>query len=325
MKIRSLIGSIGRALVRYSGRPATQAPPEISPFDDLMNKLKDGAVVIPDAPPGLKGIDRAPPKHWTPQALGAEIRRRMAPIEGQMRGMDAEDAVAMARRALEGLPVVVGSTPGHQSMSISSTDEFDAASTEYEPHHEHVTSFVTGGGEADDNAAFNGPSVPWDAIAPLRREVMGTADDRRWSFGRFATRTMRSPMATWMIGVTRDQFGIYMREFYCCSPIHEGRMLSALIHLPSGTGLGLFLNAEAARNAAEIAMNMHGIDWLKSVDPLNPTTWERDTASRLATAWRSSGIVPAPFHAHEDGQDHPLIVHMQTLATTTNGKPEKLS
>lgn len=283
MKIRDLIGSLGRSLVRYSGGPATSAPPKFA-------------------------MDCT-------EALGSEIKARMKAIGPSLRGKPRQEKEEIVRAAMADLGPVVHVTssdlPGDDDEDEGGFAIGDLLHPVYAP---------------DTGAVLDGLPLPFEAMPRLRRDIMGAADDARWSLGKFAVRSGNTVYAVWMIGLTRGQFGVYNKAFHCCEPVDEERILSALIHLPTGTGLGLFMTNETARAAAEIAMNMHGVDWLHAVNPEHAETWQMDLVGRLRAAWRAMDIVPAPFHSH-DGNQQAITVYMRHIGVSplSPQQKEKLS
>lgn len=299
MRFRRLIEAIGRSLVRYSEVPATS----VSPQNPENRRVYSQDEIVPPSAVSPAGPDF--------KALAREVEARMVKITPTLLGMTSDEKLAVVRAALADLGPDVKVTAG--AVSIGDAEDVEAA---HRP--------VYAPDAVDDDVIVDRPPIPFSSTQGIRRSIMGV-DDPRWSFCKFATRSPRTSYAVWMTGVTCQQFGIYNKRFWCCEPVNDERVLSALIHLPSGTGMGLFLTHDAARAAAEIAMNLHDIDWLHEVDPLNPQSWQIDLLGRLSTAWSAMDIRTAPFHAQDGGDEEISVMMRLSTPSLTPQQKEKLS
>lgn len=316
MKILDLVG---RALVRYFKRPATSAPPKFGhnahpprDLDKPARRTPLPPLAFPDRPAGpttsatfddlmesLKKFNdqtnaKAPPSFGRKaDGVAEEVERRLAALD--IPDDADEDTIAdMAREALADMPNVrIGGV-----MRASK-----------------ITDALRG----PDLTTVNDPdNMTWNEWQSFMKTVNAPAG---WSVCRFGAR-WGDETCGMMFGITRGDFGVYTKEFYVCSPVHEGKVLAALIHLPTGTGVGVFLTAEQAIEAAELAMALGGINWRTSIDPTRPDTWS-DIRVRMGQAWEASGLHVAPFHAHDHGTDGEIAIWMSTNATRQAGKPEK--
>lgn len=318
MKILDLVG---RALVRYFKRPATSVPPQSGPnalprdLDAPVHKTPIPQVSFPDRPTGptkpatfddlmasLRGFNAEAPdfmdrlrQHESTNrpAIADEVERRLAALD--IPDDADEDTIAdMAREALADMPNV------HIGGVMRASKITDAL-------------------RGPDLTTINDPdNMTWSEWQSFMKTVNAPAG---WSTCRFGAR-WGDETCGMMFGITRGDFGIYTKEFYVCSPVHEGKVLAALIHLPTGTGVGVFLTAEQAIEAAELAMALGGVNWRTSIDPTRPDTWS-DIRVRMGQAWEASGLHVAPFHAHDHGTDGEIAIWMSTNATRQAGKPEK--
>lgn len=296
MKILDLVG---RALVRYFRRPATQASPqngtELPPlsfpdrptgptsaasFDDLMAALRDFNVKDPEIKDRIN--------------TQAEVERRLAALDIP----DDADEDTIARMAAEAVADIPGVRIGG---AIRVSDK-----------HKGLR------GPDMGKTGFDPEDMSWRDWQDWMKAVNAPPG---WSPCRFGARCGDETCGQ-MFGITRGDFGIYTKEFYVCAPVHGGQVLAAVIHLPTGTGVGVFLTAEHAVEAAELAMALGGIDWRTSIDPMNPDTWA-DIRTRMGQAWEAAGLHVAPFHAHDNGTESEIAIWMSTTATRQAGKPEK--
>lgn len=317
MKFRDLIKAIGASLVRYSDRPATSVPPE----NDIPAFL--------GVPIGARAHDREQKIHDAKRvsphvtATMAEIERRMESIRDDLAAMDdPQDQAELIRMALGDMPNV------HVGAMMGGRGEFKdvmrpASTPQSEPHAARIDAAM-GHVIAPDGAITDITPLTWDQINQTRAHI---GDHPRWSMCKYPIRTRSSDYGLWMIGLVRDQFGVHNAPFHACHPVHDDVVLTSLTHLPTGKGIGLFSDHEAAILAGDILANLTGLDWA-SLDVDNPDAWEAGMVSRVHAAWNAAGIGLAPFHAHSYGRDgnvspDELVVH-QTSQSASKPQKEKL-
>jgi len=234
--------------------------------------------------------------------IHAEVARRLADFEPPD-DASHEEVNAMVEALLEGLPVRVGGV-------IRKGD----------PAYDDVVDMA----QDSQSHGFSGPTFadPDDMRWPDWQKWMKAVNaPPGWAPCRFGARWGDDTVGQ-MFGVVRGDFGVYERPFYVCAPVHDQQRLAPLIHLPTGTGVAVFMSPAMAVEAGELAMALGGIDWRTSIDPTNPDTWA-DIRHRLGAAWNAAGLHLAPFHAHDDTQEDEIAVWMSTHQSRTVGKPAK--
>lgn len=340
-----------RALVRYFGRPATSVSPQIQPdglsrggaggpanqavnpqLAELIERLTEfnaearahldrqqGNARVLDGPhPWNEGRPMPVKLNAVPDDLSTamsgihdEVNRRISALDIP-ESATPEEAQRMIEAALADLPVRIGGVikPG-------------------DPRYEEVTAQHEAQQAAEALAAQGNTDAPVERTEPdgmswtqWQKWLTAIAPPAGWSPCRFGARWGEDSVGQ-MFGITRGDFGVYTRPFYVCHPIHGERVLAPLIHLPTGTGVGMFLSRENAVEAGELAMAL-GVDWRTVVDPTRPETWA-DVRMRLAAAWSAAGLHIAPFHAHDmnNEDDDEIAIWMATHQTRTAGKPAK--
>ena len=242
--------------------------------------------------------------------IGAEVERRLATIDIPA-DASHEEVQRMVEEAIGDLPgvrlagVIKKGDPGYDAMATTPPQAFQSQSM---------------GDMAEVLRGLNMESLPWSVWARWMEEAKAPAG---WSTCRFGARWGDGDGTVGqMFGVTRGDFGVYTRPFYVCGPIHDEQVMAALIHLPTGTGVGVFLTRDMAVEAGELAMALGGIDWRTSIDPTRPETWI-DIRARLGAAWSAAGLHIAPFHAHSEGVEDEIAVWMSTTHTKMAGKPKR--
>lgn len=244
-----------------------------------------------------------------PEAVREEVERRLAALD-ILPDADKDTVQRMVAEAIGDLPGVrLGAVVGPHD------DEYEAMA-KLAAEHKAVRQL-----EHPKNAAMmpgaTPDKLPWSTWAKWMASTNAPAG---WSPCRFGTRQAEDATAQ-MFGITRGEFGVYTRPFYICGPVHDEQPLAALIHLPTGTGVGIFMSQAMAVEAGELAMAL-GVDWRTEVNPEQPDTWA-DLRTRMMAVWNAAGLHIAPFHAHNEGDDGEIPIWMSTHHTKTAGKPSK--
>lgn len=349
MKFRDLIKAIGASLVRYSDRPATSVTPEndlpaflgvplgerahaadkaASDRAKLHAQLKErgynpvmsSSVSMTGGPTTREVHDDAPPPSVV--AMMKEIEHRMEGIKDELSKLDGDRYAqqALIEKTLDGIPNVQFLEEDEGVGFIVPPPVRPAPSSQSEPHAARID-VAMGHVIAPDGAITDIAPLTWDQINQTRAQL---GEHPRWSMCKYPIRTRSSDYGLWMIGLVRDQFGVHNAPFHACHPIHDDVVLTSLTHLPTGKGIGLFADHDAAILAGDILASLTGLDWSR-LDVDDPGAWEADMVSRVHAAWNAAGIGLADFHAHSydrkgNVSDDELIVHQ---ASQTASKPQK--
>lgn len=192
-----------------------------------------------------------------------------------------------------------------------------------------------------------GLEMPWPEWRQLAREIDPPPG---WSACRFATwrpgehpvridsgavdtRPENAGTCAFVIGIVRGDFGIWRAPFPVCITDEDGMLtnqreevLAAVTHLPTGLGMGIFTDRDAAIASCTAAEGL-GIDW-RLLNPNDKNDWVR-SFSRLRQAREFAGItVCRTRHAHQhhgDVDGPPLSIWEQRAEAMADGRPEKLS
>ena len=301
------LGSIGRSLMRYFKRPATQGTPKEPPpthaeLEALVNEIiADKLAMAGKAELEAAAIERekklvnAPtPPADVPAEVDSFIRKIIAE-----HGSKVEEVKVMRHRS-------DGTVEDVSSRYATGTPSADRAADHKQNN------------EPPDGGAREVPWQGWirnaDALArpgwvPCRFPVRHTADT-----GIFVN------------GIARSPFGLWLSPFPVCDDALDEQVLVPLVtvtHLRSGLAIDLFLTVEDAVVACEAATATVALDEWEQIDPHTSTTWG-DLLTRTIAAWQFQGIcVSSTRHAHErsDGS-HLKIYERQDPGAN---KPETLS
>lgn len=180
-----------------------------------------------------------------------------------------------------------------------------------------------------------GATMPWPEWRAQERELDAPAG---WSACRFPSWTPNEGLVgedtgtcAFVFGIVRGDFGIWRSPFPVCITDDDGMLtnqredvLAAVTHLPSGLGMGLFVDREAAIASCNAADGL-GIDWRK-LNPNDRGSWAHNF-SRLRQAREFAGITVCRLrHAHMGSADGPpLPIWEQRVEAALDGRPEKLS
>lgn len=327
-----------RALVRLSGRPATSVPPKtgqaanpqlaeliarLTEFNDDI-RTRAGAVKLLDGPhPWNEGLPTPQPNPdpnvkvmYAPIAIGpdtpewvkSEIDRRLNALDLD-EGLSADELAAIVQAQIADLPGV------RLAGVIRAGD----------PGYDEALARYTRPQESQSHPFKDGVSVehmPWSIWQKWMVQVKAPPG---WSPCRFGARMGNASdddAVGQMFGFVRCEFGVYTKPFYVCHPVHAEQSLAALIHLPTGTGVGVFMTEAMATEAGELALALGGVDWRGDIDPTNPDKWN-GIRERVGAAWSAAGLHVAPFHAHDNDTEGEITVWMSTHHTRTAGKPTK--
>ena len=159
------------------------------------------------------------------------------------------------------------------------------------------------------------PPLDWGRWSRMAR----TNQRRGWSFARYAVRGPTGQMAC-LFGIVRGPWGIAQMDFYVCESGYA--TLSAITHLPSGIGCGLFTDRESAANACEIAARLAD-DW-EMFELRLDTARSREAVLHMHQAWTAAGIVKCSSHAHSsaDHDSASLPIWTQDHSAVVMGRPE---
>lgn len=240
--------------------------------------------------------------------IHAEVARRLDALELPD---DPAEAQRMVEAALADLPVRVGGVirPGDDGY-----DDVVARHGLDQPQESQSHGFLN----PDDTNWFEPNDMKWPDWQKWMTAINAPPG---WSPCRFGARWGENTVGQ-MFGIVRGDFGVYERPFYVCHPIHGQQRLAPLIHLPTGTGVGVFMSPAMAVEAGELALALGGIAWRTAIDPDKPETWA-DIRERLRAAWSAAGLHVAPFHAHDESQEDEITIWMSTATSKAAGKPSK--
>ncbi len=168
--------------------------------------------------------------------------------------------------------------------------------------------------------------MPWETW----RTMMAAERVPGWSPCMIGNRGERG--AKFVYGLARDQIGMYRMPFDCClqnedhteSDMGE-KVLTALVHLPTGLGMGVFETQADAALATDLMLPVVK-DWtaLDPDDYHGPNgllTW----LMPIQTAWKFGGLRPHDdYHAHDQGSSALAVWHRSDVVVNA-GRPEKLS
>jgi len=154
--------------------------------------------------------------------------------------------------------------------------------------------------------------------------------DNEWTPCRFGTRCGDYNQMRFVFGITQRVFGIYRQPFTVCGNREKHgceELLSALIWLPAGLGLGLFdTTATAVATAKLIGGQLESLE-SPDVSETAHAAWHA-IMPRLRQEMAFNGIVPHPdHHAHDDvdGDPRPISIYIKSDEAILAGKPEKLA
>lgn len=269
-----ILGSIGRALVRLSERPATSVPPK-SKASRLLDDMDLGLF---DGPADQTGY--------------MDMPAFLPPTDPALLDDIAHGGSAVRRISIDAR----GKTPEQVEAEIGSFLR-DAIKAERVPPQEFY--------KAETDRPFNpttGERLPrpedlrWQHWNQMQQELVQPG----WAFGRIGCH-LHDGGCHQPFGLLRDQFGVFWQPFYHCGIDHNA-MFAVVIHLRSGGGVGIFQDLRLACDAAEAMLRLD-VDWSK-VDPNDPSGWG-DLKPRIESAWKFVGLHTArDFHVHDpDGGD----------------------
>lgn len=297
MKIRDLVG---RALVRLTGKPDTSVPPKIQQAANpqLARLIEE-----------LKGFNADIAAHKTALPPLSFPNHAAGPVEPAV--FDDIGATILDQLKARGL-IPPGMTPRVTVMQVDNGHDADLA--EKIMQRESVRPGIKPPADGEMTWEF------WQDFS-RRERIEG------WSPCRYANRGPGGT-ASFVFGVTRGHFGLYQSPYICCSHDDDAhgqheRILTALSHLPTGYGFGVFATQADAAHAAESIRNLR-IDWTDiDIDHPHRPNGFITTMRTIQTAWGYAGMAPANFHAHvgdDDGQ--PLVVWTKDEAALTAGQPK---
>lgn len=175
-----------------------------------------------------------------------------------------------------------------------------------------------------------GNEMPWPDWRKLERELAAPAG---WSACRFPTwRPGDEPggeqagLCAFVFGITRGDFGVWCSPFAVCTTDDDGILtdrredvLAAVTHLPSGLGMGIFADREAAV-ANVLIVEKLGIDWRAKKQLI-------EDYARVQQARAFAGItICRGRHAHIGSPEGPRVaIWERTAAAVAEGRPERLS
>jgi len=175
------------------------------------------------------------------------------------------------------------------------------------------------------------PEVDQPMAWEMWENLMGELRFPGWTPCRFASRA-GSPTSTdkalFVFGCTKGDYGIFQREMYVCDLTvrsRDPRMVSTLIYLPSGHGLGLFSDRAAAASAADLAC-----DLLANPPPTDDSDDSRAAwaalIDRIKKTWEFHGIAPSPtIHTHAGWMGNEMSIYAHSENATFANRPERLS
>lgn len=153
----------------------------------------------------------------------------------------------------------------------------------------------------------NGDPMPVTSWKVWRHVMTEMLKLEGWAPCRFANRLGPTDGIGWVYGVVSGDFGVWCQPFPCCKyPSEEERenttmVLAALTHLPTGMGIGLFLNAATAAEAVHIITPL--AEWRAAPNMAEEDDGARerwnDLMLKARAAWAFNGIdVASDLHAH---------------------------
>lgn len=149
---------------------------------------------------------------------------------------------------------------------------------------------------------FNGEELdverlPWRVWSQMRAEFGHVPG---WTFCRFGCRVRGETenMTVQRFGIASGLFGIYRNHYLICGRDEIVGQLSVLVHLPSGSCVGLFTDDDEAITAAACCDRaLWGFD-VPSTETVTPAF----TAAQAA--WKNAGLDVLMIHAHDiDGPE----------------------
>lgn len=305
--------SIGAALVRYFGAADTSVPPKIVRKRLPLGLTEDEFVAHMTRFADQNSVDRA---------LAAETYGNPVDLPNPL-----------------GAKILDGPHPWNEGNPLPSMVLSDEDTVAIRAHIERITGKKVA-------AIFARPASALPQLEPELTKGIKPPDPMPWETWQAMMAGERLPgwspcmvgnrsnhgRARFVYGLARDQIGMYRMPFDCClqnedhteSSMGE-KVLSALTHLPTGYGMGVFETQADAALATDLMLPVVK-DWpaLTPDDAHGPNgfmTW----LLPIQTAWTFGGLAPADdYHAHDNGSG-PLTVWKRTEATANHGRPEKLS
>lgn len=165
-------------------------------------------------------------------------------------------------------------------------------------------------------------SPPTDDVAALVRSIIADAEARKladvvldpndmswdvwagmevkcrapgWTFCRLGARW--NDRARQVFGIVREDIGVWSKPFMV-HPSHQRRTLWVMTHVPTGLGLGLFMEREYALQAAELLHRVVPAE-LAELDPDVPSTFGM-FMPRLRQTFTAAGLFVHDGHASDD-------------------------